>query len=426
MRCKALQPAPYCRRWVYGRRMAKSADATVLDVDGHAVTVSHPGKLLFPDAGLTKLDLVRYYLAVADGALRGAGGRPCVLVRYPDGVGGAFFFQKRAPANRPDWVEVSTIRFPSGRSAEEVVPRDAAALAWMANLGGIELHPHPVRADDLDHPDELRVDLDPVPGVAWSQIRDVALVAREVLAEHGLVGWPKTSGSRGIHVLVRIERRWGFDQVRRAALALAREVERRAPRLATAAWWKEERHGVFVDYNQNAKDRTVASAYSVRPRPDARVSAPLAWDELPACDPADFTLRTVPARFRAIGDPHAGIDAAAGALDALLELSARQEGAGQGDAPWPPHYLKQAGEPRRAPPSKRPAKPLLEVARADRETEAIAAAEAWKDRHPQAAAHLAPADVLVDRLRSSSSLRYRVRINLEHVPPRLRPKDGPD
>ena len=405
--------------------MAKASDTEILRVDGHDVTVSHPGKVLFPQAGLTKLDLVRYYLDVAEGALRGAGGRPCVLVRYPQGVGGEFFFQKRAPESRPPWVEVSTIRFPSGNTADEVVPRGAATLAWMANLGCIELHPHPVRADDLEHPDELRVDLDPVPGVPWSQIRDVAGVVREVLQDHGLAGWPKTSGSRGIHVLVRIERRWSFDQVRRAALALAREVERRAPELATAAWWKEERHGVFVDYNQNAKDRTVASAYSVRPRPDARVSTPLAWDELPLCDPADFTLRSVPARVRERGDPHAGIDAAAGSLDALLELSARHEREGQGDAPGPPHYRKQTGEPPRAPPSARRRKPLLEIARAGREDEAIAAAEDWKARHPKAAAHLAPADVLVDRMRGSSSLWYRVRINLEHVPARLRPREGP-
>ena len=402
--------------------MAQASRGTVLLVDGHEVAISNPDKPLFPEAGLTKLDLVNYYVSVAEGALRGAGGRPCVLVRYPDGVGGEFFFQKRAPANRPEWVEVSTIRFPSGRTAEEVVPREAATLAWMANLGCLELHPHPVRADDLEHPDELRVDLDPVPGVAWPQIRDVAQVAREVLQEHGLAGWPKTSGSRGLHVLVRIERRWTFDQVRRAALALAREVQRRMPGLATAAWWKEERQGVFVDYNQNAKDRTVASAYSVRPKPDARVSTPITWDELPACDPADFTLRTVPDRLRAKGDPHAGIDGQPGSLDALLELSARQEGEGQGDAPWPPHYRKQAGEPPRAPPSTRKTKPLVEVARADRETEAIAAAEAWKREHPKAAEHLQPADVLVDRMRGRSSLWYRVRINLEHVPARLRPK----
>lgn len=402
--------------------MAQASRGTVLLVDGHEVAISNPDKLLFPEAGLTKLDLVHYYLAVAEGALRGAGGRPCVLVRYPDGVGGEFFFQKRAPANRPDWVEVSTIHFPSGRTAEEVVPRNAAALAWMANLGCLELHPHPVRADDLDHPDELRVDLDPVPGVEWPQIREVAQLAREVLREHGLTGWPKTSGSRGLHVLVRIERRWTFDQVRRSALALAREVERRAPGLATAAWWKEERQGVFVDYNQNAKDRTVASAYSVRPRPDARVSTPVTWDELRSCDPADFTLRTVPDRLRTLGDPHAGIDEAPGSLDSLLELSARHEGEGQGDAPWPPHYRKQAGEPTRAPPSARKTKPLVEVARAERENEAIAAAEAWKREHPKAAEHLQPADVLVDRMRGRSSLWYRVRINLEHVPARLRPK----
>jgi len=404
--------------------MAKPSASEVLQVAGREVVVSSPGKLLFPEAGLTKLDLVNYYVAVAEGALRGAGGRPCVMVRFPTGVGGEFFFQKRAPANRPDWLEVAQIQFPSGRTAEEVVPRDAAALAWMANLGCIELHPHPVRADDLDHPDELRVDLDPVPGVEWAQIRQVAQVTRDVLAEVGLTGWPKTSGSRGIHVVVRIERRWSFDQVRRAALALAREVERRAPKLATSAWWKEERHGVFVDYNQNAKDRTVASAYSVRPKPDARVSTPVTWDELVVCNPADFTMRTVPARLLEMGDPHRDIDEAAGQLDALLELSARQEREGQGDAPWPPHYRKQADEPRRAPPSTRkPTKPLLEVARADREADAIAAADAWKERHPKAAAHLEPADVLVDRMRGSSSLWYRVRINLEHVPTRLRPKE---
>jgi DNA ligase D len=323
-----------------------------LVVDGREVAVSNPGKVLFPEAGHTKLDLVRYYLAVADGALRGAGGRPNVMVRYPHGIGGEHFFQKRAPASRPPWIEVVTIRFPSGRSAEEVVPRDAAALAWMANLGCLELHPHPVRAEDLDHPDELRVDLDPVPGVAWDQVRQVARVVEETIDALGLTGWPKTSGSRGIHVLVRIERRWGFDQVRRAALALAREVERRAPALATSKWWKEERHGVFVDYNQNAKDRTVASAYSVRPKPDARVSAPFRWDELESLDPGDFTLATVPARLAATGDPHAAIDDRADSLESLLELSARQEAEGQGDAPWPPQYKKQEGEPPRVQPSR--------------------------------------------------------------------------
>jgi bifunctional non-homologous end joining protein LigD len=408
--------------------MATKEAPITLQVDGREIIVTSPGKVLFPQAGVTKLDLVNYYLAVAPGALRGAGGRPCVLVRYPNGIAEEFFFQKRAPANRPDWLEVAQISFPSGRSAEEVVPRDAAALAWMANLACIELHPHPVRADDLDHPDELRVDLDPVPGVEWPQIRDVAGVVESVLADFGLTGWPKTSGSRGIHVIVRIERRWSFDQVRRAALALAREVERRAPSVATSKWWKEERHGVFIDYNQNAKDRTVASAYSVRPRPDARVSAPVSWRELERCDPADFTLRTMPTRFASIGDPHEGIDAAVCSLDRLLELSAQHERDGAGDAPWPPHYRKQEGEPRRAPPSTAPtgkrvsSKPLIEIARADREADALAAVEQWKERHPKAAAHLQPADVLVDRMRGSSSLWYRVRLNLEHVPARQRPK----
>jgi len=324
----------------------------LLVVGGREVAISNPGKVLFPDAGHTKLDLARYYLAVAEGALRGAGGRPNVLVRYPNGIKEDFFYQKRAPASRPPWIEVVALKFPSGRSAEEVVPREPAALAWLANLACLELHPHPVRADDLDHPDELRVDLDPVPGVEWDQVREVALVVRAVLGDVGLVGWPKTSGSRGLHILVRIERRWGFDQVRRAALALAREVEQRVPALATSKWWKEERHGVFVDYNQNAKDRTVASAYSVRPRADARVSAPLSWDEVPGCDPAAFTLSTMPARFAGLGDRHAGIDEAAGSLEALLELSERQQRGGLGDAPWPPHYRKQEGEPARVQPSK--------------------------------------------------------------------------
>jgi DNA ligase D-like protein (predicted polymerase) len=409
--------------------MAASNDELTLTIDGRAVVVTHADKVLFPEAKVSKLDLVNYYVAVAEGALRGAGGRPCVLVRYPEGLGGEFFFQKRAPAKRPAELEVATIRFPSGRTAEEVVPRHAADLAWMANLACIELHPHPVRADDLEHPDELRVDLDPVPGVEWPQIRQVAAVVREALAEVGLVGWPKTSGSRGVHVLVRIERRWPFEQVRRAALALARDVERRAPKLATSAWWKEERHGVFVDYNQNAKDRTVCSAYSVRPRPDARVSTPVGWDELDRCDPADFTLWTVPKRLQTIGDPHADIDAQAGSLDRLLELSARHEAEGHGDAPWPPHYRKAAGEPRRAPPSTRTVKattkakaPLIEIARADREADALAAVDAWKASHPNVAALLEPQDVLVDRMRGSSSIHYRVRINLTRVPSKLRPK----
>ena len=403
--------------------MAVSAEQEILTVSGKEVVISNPRKMLFPEAGHTKLDLARYYLAVAAGALQGAGGRPNVLVRYPNGVGGEFFFQKRAPTSRPSWVEVVALQFPSGRTAEEVVPRDQAALAWMANLACLELHPHPVRADDLNHPDELRVDLDPVPGVEWSQIRDVAGVVRATLDDFGLVGWPKTSGSRGMHVFVRIERRWNFDAVRRAALALAREVERRAPTLATSKWWKEERHGVFLDYNQNAKDRTVASAYSVRPTPDARVSAPLHWDEVAACEPADFTLATMPARFAAIGDRHARMDDHPGSLVALLELSARQERDGLGDAPWPPHYRKQAGEGPRVAPSKRrtPVHPLLEIGRAKEKADALAGLERWKARHPEASAHLAPADVLVDALRGRFRTWTRVRVNLQHVPADIRP-----
>ena len=385
------------------------------------MAISNPGKVLFPEANYTKLDLARYYLAVADGALRGAGGRPNVLVRYPDGIDGEFFYQKRAPSARPDWIEVATIRFPSGRTAEEVVPRDAAALAWLANLACLELHPHPVRAEDLDHPDELRVDLDPVPGVEWPQVLEVAQVAHTVLDDFKLTGWPKTSGKRGLHISVRIEPRWEFDEVRRAALALAREVERRAPKLATSKWWKEERHGVFVDYNQNAKDRTVASAYSVRPTPDARVSAPLAWDEVPDCDPADFTLATMPARFKKIGDRHARIDEHAHSLEPLLDLFKRQ---GLGDAPWPPQYKKQAGEPPRVQPSKQ-RKPLIEIGRAKHKDDALAGLERWKKRHAKAAAHLQPADVLVDAMRGRYSTWTRIRVNLQNVPADLRPAQEP-
>jgi bifunctional non-homologous end joining protein LigD len=411
------------------------AERVVLDVGGREVTVSNPGKVYFPEAGITKLEVVRYYLAVAEGALRGAGGRPNVLVRYADGIHGEFFYQKRAPAARPEWIEVVALRFPSGRLAEEVVPRDAAALAWMANLGCLELHPHPVRAEDLEHPDELRIDLDPVPGIEWPQLVAVARVVREALADYGLVGWPKTSGSRGIHVNVRLYRRWSFSEVRRAALALARDVERRAPAIATSKWWKEERHGVFLDYNQNAKDRTVASAYSVRPKPDARVSAPVTWDELQECRPEEFTLRTMPARFAAIGDRHEKIDAHPCSLEPLLELSARQEAEGLGDAPWPPHYAKQPGEPPRVAPSRKqtartPAgrrvstKPLVEIGRAHKKEDALAGLERWKARHPDAASHLQPADVLVDSMRGRSSTWTRVRVNLEHVPESVRP--GPE
>ena len=406
---------------------SSDAEQQTLVVSGREVSVSNPRKVLFPEAGHTKLDLVRYYLAVADGALRAAGGRPNVLVRYPNGIGTEFFYQKRAPSSRPSWVEVVTLSFPSGRTAEEVVPRDAAALAWMANLACLELHPHPVRAEDLDHPDELRVDLDPVPGVTWDQIREVARTVRSALDDLSLVGWPKTSGSRGIHIYVRIHRRWTFAEVRRAALALAREVERRAPAIATSKWWKEERHGVFLDYNQNAKDRTIAAAYSVRPTADARVSAPLSWDEIDVCDPADFTLATMPARYAAVGDRHEGIDDAPCALETLLELSARHEREGLGDAPWPPHFRKQEGEPARVQPSRRrtPVHPLLEIARARQKQDALAGLDRWKARHPEVAGHLEPPDVLVDAMRGRFATWTRIRVNLQHVPAELRPAQEP-
>ncbi|HLU68826.1 MAG TPA: DNA polymerase domain-containing protein [Kofleriaceae bacterium] len=404
--------------------MAKKTDALVLEVAGREVRVTHPDKPTFPEAGYKKLDLVRYYLAVGDGALRGVARRPIVLKRYVEGIAGEPFYQKRAPRSRPDWIDTVTLSFPSGRTADEVVVSDLAQLVWIVNLGCIDLNPHPVRADDLDHPDELRVDLDPGPGVPWDAVRQVALVAGDVLTECGLTGWPKTSGSRGMHINVRIERRWGFDQVRRAALALAREVERRVPDLATSAWWKEERHGVFIDYNQNAKDRTVASAYSVRATPDARVSAPLRWDEVPTCDPAAFTLATMPARHAELGDLSAGIDDAAGSLDGLLALSAEQEARGLGDAPWPPHYKKQRGEPVRAQPSRRKA-PLITVAKAAHRDEALAGLERWKERHPAAAARLEPADVLVDSMRGRSSTWTRIRVNLRNVPEAERPPEEP-
>jgi bifunctional non-homologous end joining protein LigD len=422
----------------------------VLEVAGREVTITNPDKVFFPRTGHTKLDLVRYYLAVADGALRGVAGRPMALKRFVNGAEGEFFFQKRAPESRPAWVETVELSFPSGRTAHEIVVRDAAQLAWVVNLGCIDLNPHPVRADDLDHPDELRVDLDPMPGVAWSQIREVALVTREVLEDFGLVGWPKTSGSRGFHVYCRVEPRWPFPEVRRAAVALAREVERRAPDLATSKWWKEERHGVFLDYNQNAKDRTVASAYSVRPTPDARVSMPLGWEEVPGCQPDAFTVDSAPGRLAAGGDPAAGIDQAAGSLAPLLELAAQHEAAGFADAPWPPHFVKQAGEPQRAQPSKRrssagpagregvvpppaPGKasgptgrrrttmPLIEVARAATQAEAMAGLDRWKARHPDVWPYLEPADVLVDSMRGRSTTWYRIRLNLRGVPEAERP-----
>jgi len=455
------------------------AESETLTLDGHEVTITNPGKLFFADAGIAKLDLVRYYLAVADGAILGVRDRPMALKRFVDGADGEAFFQKRAPKSVPEYVRTVELSFPSGRTADEVVIDDAAGLAWVANLGCIDLNPHPVRAEDLDHPDELRVDLDPVPGVPWSQIREVALVARESLEAVGLVGWPKTSGSRGIHINIRIEPRWTFPEVRRAALALARDVERRAPDLATSKWWKEERHGVFLDYNQNAKDRTVASAYSVRPLPDARVSTPLSWDEVATVEAEAFTIDTVPARYAEIGDPGAGIDDAVGSLEALLELSARDEAEGLGDAPWPPNYAKQAGEPPRVQPSKarRPPSeyepgrgqgggpppevaakraaavaagdsnaglptewvgskptptgrrktsiPVVEIARHEFKEGALEGLERWKGRHPDLVQYLEPADILVDGMRGRSALWYRVRVNLIHVPADQRPAQEP-
>jgi len=410
--------------------MAK-AQQTVIEAAGREVVITNPDKIFFPKAGYTKLDLAKYYLAVAEGALRGIAGRPIVLKRYVNGAESEPFFQKRAPEQHPDWIETVELRFPSGRTAREIVVRDAAQLLWIVNLGCIDLNPHPVRADDLDHPDELRVDLDPGPGVKWDDVRRVALVAREVLDEHALRGWPKTSGSRGIHINVRLERRWTFDQVRRAALALAREVERRTPKLATSKWWKEERHGVFLDYNQNAKDRTVASAWSVRPTPDARVSMPLEWDEVADCDPAEFTLVTAPKRFAERGDASAGIDDAAGSLDKILELSAAQEAAGLGDAPWPPHYKKQRGEPPRVAPSRKKGRqstqPLITVAKAQHKEDALAGLERWKKRHPDAAKKLEVDDVLIDSMRGRSSTWTRIRVNLRHVPEDKRPaEEAPD
>jgi bifunctional non-homologous end joining protein LigD len=406
--------------------MASKPDKELLTVNGREVAISNPRKVLFPEAGYTKLDLVNYYLAVAEGALGGAGGRPNVLVRYPNGLGEEFFYQKRAPESRPDWIEVVSLKFPSGRTAEEVVPRDAAALAWMANLACIELHPHPVRAEELDHPDELRVDLDPVPGVEWRQVQEVAKVVRGALDDLGLVGWPKTSGSRGIHVNVRIHQRWNFNEVRRAAVALAREVERRAPAIATSKWWKEERHGVFIDYNQNAKDRTVCSAFSVRPRPDARVSTPLTWDEIDACDPADFTMKTMPAWFKSNGDRHAGIDSRPCSLEKLLELSAKQEKEGQGDAPWPPQYKKMPGEPTRVQPSRAKGRrvskhPLIVIAHSTKKEEVEELLEKWKKENPAVTPLLQAADILTDSMRGRSSTWWRIRINLQHVPEELRP-----
>jgi bifunctional non-homologous end joining protein LigD len=419
-----------------------------LSIAGHTVDITHPGKLYFSkQVRLTKLDIVRYYLSVAEGALFGIRERPLVLKRFVNGAEAPPFYQKRAPEKRPEWLASTTLSFPSGRTAEELIVNDAAALAWIVNLGCIELHPHAVRRSNLEHPDELRVDLDPGPGVSWDDVRRVALEVRDVLTEHGLVGYPKTSGSRGMHVNVRIEPRWSFAEVRRAALALAREVERRLPAQASSKWWKEERHGVFLDYNQNAKDRTTASAFSVRPLPDARVSTPLAWSEVPDCEPADFTVLTVPLRFAERGDPHTAMDRDPGSLEGLLELAARDEAAGLGDAPWPPHFRKMAGEGVRVAPSrakaasakvtasedgngaprakaKRTKAPLIVVANSPDRDAALAGLERWKLAHAKLAELLAVDDVLVDSMRGRSSTWTRVRVNLRHVPVELRPAQG--
>ena len=414
--------------------MAKEPASETLLIEGREVRVTNPDKLYFSaQVQVTKLDLVRYYLSVAPGALAGIRDRPIVLKRFVNGAEGEAFYQKRAPEQRPEWLRTATLSFPSGRTAEEIVVDDAAGLAWIVNLGCIELHPHPVRSGDLEHPDELRVDLDPIPGVSWDDVRRVALEVQSLLAELGLQGWPKTSGSRGMHVNVRIEPRWTFAEVRRAAVALSRAVERRVPALASSKWWKEERHGVFLDYNQNAKDRTTCSAYSVRPLPDARVSTPLHWNEVPDCDPAEFTVFTVPGRFEKVGDPHAGMDAAPGSLEQLLDLAARDEAAGLADAPWPPHFRKMEAEGPRVAPSRaksaaksaaktpRTKMPLIVVANSPDKAAALAGLERWKSKHAHVAGLLAVDDVLVDSMRGRSSTWTRVRVNLRHVPEELRP-----
>jgi DNA ligase D-like protein (predicted polymerase) len=415
--------------------VAKERDAESLSIEGRSVRVTHPDKLYFSkQIKLSKLELVRYYLSIAPGALAGIRDRPLVLKRFGNGAEQPAFYQKRAPAERPPWLRTVTLAFPSGRTAEELVVDDAAGLAWVVNLGCIELHPHPVRSGDLEHPDELRVDLDPGPGVSWADVCTVALEVKSFLNEVGLTGWAKTSGSRGMHVNVRIEPRWTFTEVRRAALALSRAIEKRAPAIATSKWWKEERHGVFLDYNQNAKDRTTCSAYSVRPLPDARVSTPLEWNEVPQCDPADFTVLTVPERFAKLGDPHAGIDAAVGSLEKLLELADQDEVAGLGDAPWPPHFRKTEREAKRVAPSRsksaakqpREKMPLLVIANSPDKADALAGLEKWKSKHPEAAKHLGMEDVLVDSMRGRSSTWTRIRVNLRNVPEALRPAEAPD
>jgi bifunctional non-homologous end joining protein LigD len=416
--------------------MAKERPVEVLSIDGREVRVTHPDKPYFSkQTKLSKLDVVRYYLSIAPGALAGIKDRPLVLKRFVNGAEGEAFYQKRAPTERPEWLRTTILSFPSGRTAEEIVVDNAAGLAWIVNLGCIELHPHPVRAGDLDHPDELRIDLDPVPGVSWSDVRTVSLEVKSLLEEMNLRGWPKTSGSRGMHVNVRIQPRWSFGDVRQAALALSREVERRLPTLASSKWWKEERHGVFLDYNQNAKDRTTCSAYSIRPLPDARVSTPLDWSEVPACEPADFTVLTVPKRFAERGNPHENMDDAAGSLEKLMELAARDQAAGLGDAPWPPHFRKTEGEVPRVAPSRakaavkkaRTKMPLVIVANSPNKDAALAGLERWKTKHSQAARLLAPDDVLVDSMRGRSSTWTRIRVNLRNVPQNIRPsQETPD
>jgi len=402
----------------------KSNNTLEIDIDGQRVRLTHVDKPYFPKIGLSKGDLLNYYSAVGSALLDYSRNRPMLLKRFTGGAESEPFYQKRAPEHRPDWVQTATVHFPSGRSADEVVLADRAHLLWVANLGCIEIHTHPVRADDLDHPDELRVDLDPGPGVCWQDVRQVALVVQQVLTDHNLVGAPKTSGNRGMHIYASIERRYSFDEVRRAALALAREVARRAPELASAAWWKEERHGVFIDYNQNARDRTTGAAYSVRATPDARVSAPLSWDEVPDCEPSDFTIITMPARLKERGDalrPPEHI----GSLESLLEQAARDAQAGIADAPWPPHYRKQPGENSRAPRS-RQRMPLIVIARAQHREDALAGLERWKAQHPQAAALVQTEDILVDSMRGRYKTWTRIRINLRNVPQEQRPAEAPD
>ena len=415
--------------------MAKEANGETLSIEGREVRITHPDKIYFTQAQISKIDLVRYYLAVAPGAVAAIRDRPIVLKRFVNGAEGEAFYQKRAPDQRPSWLRTVALSFPSGRTAEEVVVDDASGLAWIVNLGCIELHPHPVRTNDLEHPDELRIDLDPVPGVSWADVRRVTLEVQSLLEELGLRGWPKTSGSRGMHVNVRVEPRWTFTEVRRAAVAFSRAVERRAPSLASSKWWKEERHGVFLDYNQNAKDRTTCSAYSVRPLPDARVSTPLHWNEVPDCDPADFTVFTVPERFSKLGNPHAEMDSSVGSLEKLLELAEKDESAGLGDAPWPPHFRKMETEGARVAPSRaksvakkpRIKMPLIVVANSPDKAAALAGLERWKSKYPQVAALLAIEDVLVDSMRGRSSTWTRVRINLRNVPEETRPpQETPD